>query len=119
MNESPPNEKAAPQLTEDVAHASELDEATGRDFTIDEINLPEGYFRSIYFWGSMVSCGLSVACGVAGFSLIAPVLAFINADIGPSANITWVALTYTLTESCTLFLVGRLTGMERSSSSLC
>jgi hypothetical protein len=86
------------------------DDVTGKHFSVDEINLPDGYFKSLYFWGSMVSVGLSVACGVAGFSLVAPILSFINPDIGPSPNINWVALTYTLTGSVGLMLVGRLTG---------
>src|ERR1700760_2035970 len=109
-------EKTGPQVIEDINehgphhHQYVEDDVVGKDFTIDQAELPEGYFRSIYFWGSMISIGLSVACGVGGFSFIAPILSFINEDIGPSANITWVALTYTLTESVTLMLVGRLTG---------
>lgn len=89
----------------------EEDEATGKHFSIDDVDLPEGYFKSLYFWGSMVSIGLSVACGVAGFSLVAPILSLINADIGPSPDIIWVALSYTLTGSVGLMLVGRLTGI--------
>jgi hypothetical protein len=115
-------EKAKTHIIEDVADHNALQhthneegDATGKDFTIDEVDLPDGYFRSLYFWGSMVSIGLSVACGVAGFSFVAPILSFINADIGPSADITWVSLTYTLTESVTLMLVGRLTGKSYTS----
>lgn len=115
MNATTTEKDIDPQVIEDTAshekqtHKAE-DEATGKHFSIDEVNLPDGYFRSLYFWGSMVSIGLSVACGVAGFSLVAPILSFINADIGPSPDINWVALAYTLTGSVGLMLVGRLTG---------
>jgi len=117
-------EKVEPQTVETVdeqapykqhRNQNEEDDPTGKHFSIDQAELPPGYYYSIYFWGSMVSIGLSVACGVAGFSLVAPILSFIDADIGPSADITWVALTYTLTESVTLMLVGRLTGNDFGS----
>lgn len=65
-------------------HADQVNEAVGRDFTTDEIELPDGYFKSKYFWGSMFAVGLSLSCGVAGFSFIAPLLGFVNDDIGPS-----------------------------------
>lgn len=77
------------------AHAGQEAGATGRDFTVDDSALPDGYFRSKYFLGSMLAIGLSLSCGVAGFSFIAPLLGFVNADIGPSPYLTWVALTYT------------------------
>lgn len=56
----------------------------------------------------MIAIGLSFGCGVAGFTLAAPVLSFINADIGPDANITWVSLGYLLTTSIGLIIVGRI-----------
>lgn len=43
-----------------------------------------------------------------GYALIAPLLGDINADLGPSVNITWVALAYLLTQSVTFLIVGRL-----------
>src|ERR1700761_2204475 len=95
---------------DDIRHE---DEPTGKIFAIEDTDLPKGYFRSIYFWGSMFAIGLSLMCGVAGFSLVAPILAFVNADIGPSPYLTWVALTYLLTGAVGLMIVGRLTGMLR------
>jgi hypothetical protein len=77
------------------AHAGQETDATGIDFTVDGSALPDGYFRSKYFLGSMLAIGLSLGCGVAGFSFIAPLLGFVNEDIGPSPYLTWVALTYT------------------------
>lgn len=88
-------------------------DATGKIFSVDDTSLPKGYFTSQYFLGSMLAIGLSVMCGVAGFSFIAPLLSFVNADIGPSDDLTWVALTYTLTGAVGLMIVGRLTGMFR------
>jgi hypothetical protein len=88
--------------------------AAGKIFSIDDNQLPDGYFKTPQFWGSMIAIGLSVSCGVAGFSFIAPLLAFVNADIGPSNDLNWVALTYTLTGAVGLMIVGRLTGMTTS-----
>ncbi|KJR86299.1 uncharacterized protein SPSK_02313 [Sporothrix schenckii 1099-18] len=89
-------------------HNGEND-ATGKVFSIDDIDLPQGYYRTMHFWGSMFAIGMSLMCGVAGFSFIAPLLGIVNADIGPSDDINWVALTYTLTGAVGLMIVGRLT----------
>lgn len=43
------------------------------------------------------------------FALVAPLLGVINKDIGPDANIVWVPLSYLLTLTVFLVLVGRLT----------
>src|ERR1700753_948291 len=85
---------------------SDENDSTGKIFSIDDVNLPPAYFRSVYFWGSMFAIGMSLMCGVAGFSFIAPLLPVINADIGPSPYLTWVALTYTLTGAVGLMIVG-------------
>lgn len=45
---------------------------------------------------------------MAGFALAAPILGVINADIGPSPYLTWVALAYTLPVAIGLLLIGRL-----------
>ncbi|KAF4458452.1 fungal trichothecene efflux pump [Fusarium albosuccineum] len=86
-------------------HASD-DENT---FEIDEEKLPAGYFTSPFFIGSMTGIGLGLMAGVAGFGYAAPILGIINNDIGPDANINWVALTYTLTSAVTLTIIGRVT----------
>ncbi|KAF2122211.1 fungal trichothecene efflux pump [Lophiotrema nucula] len=59
----------------------------------------------------MFAIGASFGCGVGGFGLAAPVLGFINADIGPDPNLSWVALSYLLTNSVGLMLVGRLSDL--------
>ena len=118
MASRPPshNEKPTQQIEMDEYHkkptpiANPEADITGKVFSIDDIDLPTGYYRSPYFWGSMFAIGMSLMCGVAGFSFIAPILSFVNADIGPSPDSTWIALTYTLTGAVGLMLVGRLSG---------
>lgn len=80
----------------------------GRDFTLEEDDLPKGYFLSANFIGSMFAIGAGLGAGTGSFSLIAPILSFINADIGPSKNVTWVALAYLLSTSIAFPFVGRL-----------
>ncbi|KAF2472865.1 MFS general substrate transporter [Lindgomyces ingoldianus] len=87
------------------------EDVKGRDFTVAESELPKGYFTSANFLGSMFAIGASFGCGVGGFGLAAPVLSFINADIGPDPNLSWVALSYLLTNSVGLMLVGRLSDL--------
>lgn len=81
----------------------------GQDFAVSNDQLPPGYFRSLNFIGSMLGIGLAFCCGVGGFSLIAPVLGIVNADIGPNKNIIWVSMSYLLTSSVGLIIVGRVT----------
>lgn len=101
---SPPQEyNLSKTLTED--------DIKGHDFTIDEANLPPGYFRSARFIGSMLAIGVSFGCGVAGFAFAAPILGVINADLGPSTDVVWVALSYTLTSAVFLMITGRLTDL--------
>lgn len=47
-------------------------------------------------------------CGVGGFAVAAPVLTLINEDNGPSPNLVWVALVYSLSLAVVVTLVGRL-----------
>jgi hypothetical protein len=91
-----------------TAHNTDND-ATGKVFSIDDMDLPKGYFRTVHFWGSMFAIGMSLMCGVAGFSFITPRLSIVNADNGANDDINWVALTYTLTGAVGLMIVGRLT----------
>jgi len=91
--------------TKDDRHVGEV---IGRDFTVSDADIPAGYFRSFHFLGSMFAIGLSFGCGVGGFTLAAPILGIINADIGPDANIIWVSLAYLLTTSIGLIIVGRV-----------
>ena len=57
--------------------------------------------------------GLSLGLISAYIFLILPtnVLAYINADIGPSKNIVWVNIGRSLAESCIFLIVGRLSDL--------
>jgi MFS family permease len=103
-------ESAASPPSTSVDHAVEhtVDEVIGRDFTVSNTEIPKGYFCSFSFLGSMFAIGIAFGCGVGGFTLAAPILTVINADIGPDANIIWVSLSYLLTTSIGLIIVGRV-----------
>jgi len=68
-----------------------------------------GYFRSSLFLGSMTAVGMGLLSAIAGFGYVAPILTLINDDIGPSTNIVWVSLVYTLMIAIGLTVVGRFT----------
>lgn len=91
----------------DHGHSSHDELAIG-GFETDAHQLRPGYFRSSFFVGSMAAMALGLWAGVAGFGYAAPILTEINNDLGPSANITWVSLTYTLTSAVFLTIIGRV-----------
>lgn len=87
---------------------------TETSFTEDPVtesrnDLPVGYFRSSLFLGSMTAIGMGLLSAIAGFAYIAPILAVINNDIGPSSEVAWVAIVYTLMIAVGLTVVGRFT----------
>jgi MFS family permease len=43
-----------------------------------------------------------------GYALIAPLLIYINQDIGPSPNLTWIPISYLLCQSVVFLVVGGL-----------
>ncbi|MCJ1298329.1 hypothetical protein MMC08_001118 [Hypocenomyce scalaris] len=71
-------------------------------------NLPKRYWWSPGFIGTV----LALCCGnisqYLGFIMPSNSLAVINVDIGPSTNITWVSLGYTLGLSVGFLVIGRL-----------
>ncbi|CAK7202848.1 hypothetical protein SEUCBS139899_005575 [Sporothrix eucalyptigena] len=71
-------------------------------------NLPPGYYRSSRFLGSVAAASLSAISAYLGWVMPANILSIIDADIGPSPNLTWVAISYTLCYSVSATLVGRL-----------
>lgn len=104
------SEIAQVERSEHNHHATlDAEEVKGRDFTIANDDLPPGYFRSFSFIGSIFAIGAAFGCGVGGFTLIAPVLSIVNADVGPDPNIIWMSLAYLLTTSIGLIIVGRIT----------
>lgn len=64
-----------------VLTKSDTLEITG--FQADEGELSKGYFYSPFFLGSFFATGLSIWAATAAFGYAAPILAFINEDIGP------------------------------------
>lgn len=79
-------------------------EARGRDVS----DVPMSYWFSPLFLGSFFAIGCGFAAATGGFALVAPLLGVINEDIGPSDNITWVALVYLLCQAVFFLIVGRL-----------
>jgi MFS family permease len=51
---------------------------------------------------------MNLMASTGGFALVAGVLGEINASVGPSASIIWLALVYTTCLAVGLLLVGRL-----------
>lgn len=80
-------------------------------FVADQATLSKKYFYSASFLGTMMATGLGLMSAVGGFGLAAPNLTLINNEIGPSPDITWVSLVYTLTMAIGLLLVGRLSDL--------
>ena len=70
----------------DATKLNTREDVKGRDFTVLEAEIPPGYFRSTRFLGSMFAIGSAFGSGVAGFTFAAPILAYIDADIGPSRS---------------------------------
>lgn len=71
-------------------------------------NLPKHYYRSIGFIGTVVGLCLGNISNYLGWVLPSNSLLIINAAIGPSPNITWVALSYTLGLTIGFLIIGRL-----------
>ena len=95
-------------------------------FDIDSEDLPKGYFLRPRFIGTLLASGFSVSAvsslinsrsllisrqGVGGFALAAPLLATINADIGPDPNYAWIGIVYPLTLAIGQALVGRMSDL--------
>jgi len=109
----PPSQK---QSRSEVSHLEQADAenqspSTVHGFAAVADQLPKGYYTSSYFLGSCFAVGMSAASAWGGFGFIGPILGQIDADLGPSPNILWVALVYTLGTGVGLLLVGRITDL--------
>ncbi|KPI36578.1 putative MFS-type transporter YusP [Cyphellophora attinorum] len=100
---------ASQTQTEGTARPDENNGLHG--FTGDADHTSKQYYFSLYFIGSFCAIGMGLLAGVAGFGYAAPILGVIDADIGPSPYLTWVAIVYTLCVAVGLTLVGRLTDL--------
>ncbi|PVH95769.1 fungal trichothecene efflux pump [Periconia macrospinosa] len=71
-------------------------------------DLPEGYYRSMGFIGTVIATCLAQISGYLGWVLPANTLALINQSIGPSPNLIWVSISWTAGFAIGFTLVGRL-----------
>ncbi|KAL9566692.1 hypothetical protein ACKAV7_009129 [Fusarium commune] len=78
----------------------------------DELDrMPNGYYWSPQFIGTLAAQCLASTCAYLGWVLPSNTLALINADIGPSAQIAWVATVWTMGSSIGFLTVGRLSDL--------
>jgi hypothetical protein len=73
---------------EQAPSEDEVSEQVG-NFETDQNALPPGYFTSRFFVGTMLAIGLGLFSGTAGFKFAGPVLAVINAELGPVSDVLW------------------------------
>ncbi|KAF2712393.1 trichothecene efflux pump [Pleomassaria siparia CBS 279.74] len=71
-------------------------------------NMPKGYYYSVQFLGTVTAVCTGSMCAYLGWVLPANTLSLINADIGPSNNLNWVATIWTIGSAIGFLLVGRL-----------
>ncbi|KAJ9133363.1 Fungal trichothecene efflux pump [Coniochaeta hoffmannii] len=74
-------------------------------------DLPPGYFYSVRFVGALTGFCLSAISAYIFLLMPTNVLTYINADIGPSAYISWVNIARTLALSFTYTILGRLSDL--------
>ncbi|CAK7233758.1 hypothetical protein SCUCBS95973_008704 [Sporothrix curviconia] len=72
---------------------------------IDEV--PKNYYYSARFLGSGLAISINLLASTGGFAMVAPILADIDADIGPG-SIIWLSLVYTMMLAIGLTLVGQM-----------
>jgi hypothetical protein len=77
-------------------------------FESSEASLPKGYFVSRYFLGSFLAIGVGLSSGTGAFGYAAPILSYINEDLGPDAQYVWISYVYNAALAVCLCLVGRL-----------
>lgn len=108
------DEKAPPAVNE--KHSAEPDTHISaltdlQIFDIDAVELPDGYFRSSFFIGTVAATGLAIMSGVGIFGTIAPLLGVINEDLGPDPSYTWIGLVYILTLGLGQLFCGRFSDL--------
>ncbi|TPX10672.1 uncharacterized protein E0L32_008406 [Thyridium curvatum] len=95
-----------------VVHADgTIDYIDARAVGGDLEEMPLGYFMSVQFIGTLTAQCLASICAYLGWVLPANTLALINADLGNSPNINWVATVWTLGSCIGFLLVGRLSDL--------
>ncbi|KAJ2906561.1 trichothecene efflux pump [Zalerion maritima] len=118
VNNEPKLEAPRSNHVEEKSSDDEGVQQTGADGTVNYVDkhaiggdlegMPKGYYRSPQFIGTVVAqCFASIAAYL-GWVLPANTLSLINADLGNSPNINWVATVWTLGSCIGFLLVGRL-----------
>lgn len=100
------HEEPIPEGPSHYSNAIDHDDIIG--FEADVSTLPQGYYRSLSFWGSMLATALGLMAGTGAFAYAAPVLTQINEDIGPDGRYVWISLVYNTALAVCLAIVGRL-----------
>ncbi|KAF2669510.1 fungal trichothecene efflux pump [Microthyrium microscopicum] len=89
------------ETTHADGHIDYLDhKAVGGDLQ----SMPKGYYRSLDFIMTFIAICFASICAYLGWHI----RTLIDADIGPSKNLNWVATTWTLGSAIGFLLVGRL-----------
>jgi hypothetical protein len=101
------NNSDSPQTTHVDHHVAIHSDTFDIDVNALGTNIPKGYYRSWGFIGTVIGLCLGNISNYAGWVLPSNSLLIINADIGPSPNINWVALAYTLGLSIGFLIIGR------------
>ncbi|KAL4937901.1 hypothetical protein BDV06DRAFT_215544 [Aspergillus oleicola] len=71
-------------------------------------DMPKGYFKSLPFLGTVLAQCLGSIVAYMGWVLPSNTLTLINAELGNSPNINWVATVWTLSSCVGFLLIGRL-----------
>ncbi|KAL4808006.1 fungal trichothecene efflux pump [Aspergillus unguis] len=74
----------------------------------DVDDMPKGYFRSAPFLGTVLAQCLGSIVAYLGWVMPSNTLTLINAELGSSPNINWVATVWTLSSCVGFLLIGRL-----------
>jgi MFS family permease len=98
-----------PESTVKIVHADGfVDYVDKKAIGGDSENMPKGYFRSPQFLGTVAAQCMGSIVAYLGWVLPANTLALINADLGNSKDINWVATVWTLGSCIGFLIVGRM-----------
>ncbi|KAF2100380.1 trichothecene efflux pump [Rhizodiscina lignyota] len=113
--EAHPVETHEHQMDHEVVHVVKTVHADGVTDLVDAKavggdvkDMPKGYYYSPQFIGTVLAQCVASICAYLGWVLPANTLSLINEDIGPSANLNWVATAWTLGSAVGFLLVGRI-----------
>ncbi|CAK7245883.1 MAG: hypothetical protein STHCBS139747_007488 [Sporothrix thermara] len=92
----------------DIEHDEYRQPAQGAHFAVGDIDeVPKNYYYSARFIGVGFAVAINLLASTGGFAMVAPILADIDADIGPG-SIIWLSLVYTMMLAVGLTLVGQM-----------